>query len=90
MSECGNHYGFIKSKQAIADARASNAAFDGGGPFLLAWSPAEEAGKQDALVLVSNLSDVTTAEQTRESSTGGLLIYKKISNYGKKAETMTS
>ena len=62
-----SHYGLIKSKEAIAAAlRASNAAFDGGGPFLLAWSPAEKEGDRDALVLVSNLSDVTTTEQARE------------------------
>jgi hypothetical protein len=60
------HYGLVTSLEAIASARGSNVTLDGTGPFLLAWSPSEEKGKPDALVLVSDLSDVTTAEQARE------------------------
>ena len=65
-SDAVRHYGLATSLEAIASARLNHVTLDGTGPFLLAWSPAEEKGKPDALVLVSDLSDVTTAEQARE------------------------
>jgi hypothetical protein len=63
------HYGLATSLQAIASARASKKTTDqlnGNGPFLLAWSPAEEKGKPDAMVLVLDLSKVTTPDYARE------------------------
>jgi hypothetical protein len=56
------------SLSAISAAKRAqrSADFGGDGPYLLAWSPASTKGKRDALVLVFDLSDVTTvAEATR-------------------------
>jgi hypothetical protein len=58
-------YGLTTAKNAIDDARRSRAVLDGVGPFLLAWSPSGEKGKPNALVLVSNLSNVTNSEQAK-------------------------
>jgi hypothetical protein len=60
-----SHYGLLTAQEAIADARRNNARTDGLGPFLLAWSPSEQKGKSDVLVLVSDLSEVTTTEQAQ-------------------------
>jgi hypothetical protein len=54
-------YGLVIALQAIREARLSNV--DRRGPFLLAWSPAGDKGKPDALVLKMDLSDVTTPEE---------------------------
>jgi len=64
--EAISSYGFVTALTAINDARNSNAKLDGLGPFLLAWSPSGQKGRPDALVLVSNLSNVTTFEQARQ------------------------
>jgi len=60
-----SHYGLLTAQEAIADAKKSNARIDGLGPFLLAWSPSEQKGKSDVLVLVSDMSEVTTTEQAQ-------------------------
>jgi hypothetical protein len=60
------HYGLLTSSGAITSAQRSNVRLDGRGPFLLAWSPAEEMGKPDAKVLVSDLSGLENAEQAEE------------------------
>jgi hypothetical protein len=65
---CGDavfHYGLVTALQAIDDAKRRRARIDGLGPFLLAWSPSRQKGVPDALVLVSNLSEVTTSEQAK-------------------------
>jgi hypothetical protein len=68
--EAVRRYGIRTSLGAIDDARNSKNVtlntLDGVGPFLLAWSPTAEKGKSDALVLVSDLSKVTTWEQAQE------------------------
>lgn len=60
-----SHYGLLTAQEAIADARKNNARMDGLGPFLLAWSPSEQKGRSDVLVLVTDLSEVTTTEQAQ-------------------------
>jgi hypothetical protein len=60
-----SHYGLLTAQEAIVDAKNNNARMDGLGPFLLAWSPSEQKGKSDVLVLVSDLSEVTTTEQAQ-------------------------
>jgi hypothetical protein len=59
------HYGLLASLKAIRDARLSNGTINGRGPFLLAWSPAAQRAQVGSLVLISNLSDVTTLEQAK-------------------------
>jgi hypothetical protein len=64
--EAVRRYGLPTSLEAIESARRSNVQFDDTGPFLLAWSPSETKGQPGALVLVSDLSDVTTSEQAKQ------------------------
>jgi hypothetical protein len=59
-------YGLALALQAIGDAELAGMDLSGIGPFLLAWSPAADKGKRDALVLVADLSDVTTYRQVQE------------------------
>jgi hypothetical protein len=61
-----DRYGLVTSIKAIDAARRSGVPFNGIGPFLLAWSPPTTEGKLNALVLVADLSDVTTAAQAAE------------------------
>jgi hypothetical protein len=61
-----DNYGLVIAQQAIKDAEFTGRNLARSGPFLLAWSPSADKGKQDALVLVSDLSDVTTYEQAHE------------------------
>jgi hypothetical protein len=61
-----DNYGLVIAQKAIKDAEFTGKHLSRAGPFLLAWSPATEKGKKDALVLVSDLSDVTTYEQAHE------------------------
>jgi hypothetical protein len=61
-----DNYGLAIAQQALKDAELTGRTLNRAGPFLLAWSPAAEKGKEDALVLVSDLSDITTYEQARE------------------------
>jgi len=63
-------YGLVTAQQALKDAESAGADVAAGGPFLLAWSPSTDKGKQNALVLVSDLSDVTTYEQAKGVFTG--------------------
>lgn len=52
------------SEEAIARARqATGKAFDGSGPYLLAWSPGSDYSKSRAKVLPVDLSDVVNAKQ---------------------------
>jgi chemotaxis protein MotB len=59
-------YGLVAALNAINDAKHSNAEVGGVGPFVLAWSPSEQKGRSDALVLVSDLSDITTYAQAKQ------------------------
>jgi hypothetical protein len=61
-----DNYGLVVAQQALKDAEVTGRTLDRAGPFLLAWSPSADKGKEDALVLVSDLSDITTYEQARE------------------------
>jgi hypothetical protein len=61
-----DNYGLVIALQAIKDAELTGRALSSAGPFLLAWSPSTDKGKQDVLVLVSDLSDITTYEQAHE------------------------
>jgi hypothetical protein len=65
---CGvavDKYGLITAMKALKDAELAQVDTSNRGPFLLAWSPAIDKGKHDALVLTSDLSDVTTYEQAK-------------------------
>lgn len=55
----------VLSRDAIVKASRSDGStdFTGDGPYLIAWSPATTFGQPDALVLVWDLSGVTTAAQ---------------------------
>jgi len=56
-------YGLKLSHEAINAAKLAGVQLDNAGPFLLAWSPAKEMGKPDAVVLYLDLSHVITYEQ---------------------------
>ncbi len=57
------NYGLPVALQAIRDVGRARLRPLGRGPVLLAWSPAAGKGDPEAVVLIANLSDVTTAEQ---------------------------
>ena len=61
-----DHYGLVIAQMAIKDAAHSGVNINAIGPLLLAWSPSTDKGKADALVLVSDLSDITTYDQALE------------------------
>jgi hypothetical protein len=61
-----DNYGLVIAQQALKDAELTGKNLARTGPFLLAWSPSTDKGKQDTLVLVSDLSDITTYEQANE------------------------
>jgi hypothetical protein len=57
------HYHLATALTALKQARvATGRDLDGRGPYLLAWSPADQKGKQDALVLILDLSELSTAQ----------------------------
>lgn len=61
-----DNYGLVTATAALDDAaKAQSGNFDGPGPFLLAWSPSTQKGLADALVLVADLSGVTTPEEAK-------------------------
>jgi hypothetical protein len=67
--EAVSSYGLVTALGAINDAKYSNAQnrkLDGLGPFLLAWSPSGHKGQPDALVLVSDFSNVTNFDQAKQ------------------------
>jgi hypothetical protein len=61
-----NKYGLAAAHQAILQAKGQKNGFSDAGPYLLAWSPSEAKGRPDALVLVSDLSDVINGQQAKE------------------------
>ena len=65
---CGpavDNYGLAIGKEALDDATQAGVDVSDQGPYLLAWSPSTEKGKHDALVLVANLSRVTTNDEAK-------------------------
>jgi hypothetical protein len=58
----------VASRDSIVKARTAlrKTSFEGRGPFVIAWSPAQSFGKSQAAVLVLNLSNVTTGAQAVE------------------------
>jgi hypothetical protein len=60
------NYGLALAQEAIDAAKKSKAPLDGDGPFLLAWSPGAKQGQADALVLVSDMTDVINSEQAKQ------------------------
>lgn len=61
-----DNYGSKVAIKAIKDAESAGAKLSGDGPFLLAWSPATNKGSSEALVLVSNLSNVQNIRQAKD------------------------
>jgi hypothetical protein len=61
-----DYYGLVTAKQALKDAEFAGVDTSDNGPFLLAWSPSTDKGKQDTLILVADLSDVTTYAQAHQ------------------------
>jgi hypothetical protein len=57
------HYGLPTALQAIGDAGDARLGRDRRGPFLLAWSPSGDKGDPEALMLIADLTDVTTYAQ---------------------------
>ncbi len=57
------HYDQIVALEAMKHARKAGVEFEGIGPFLLAWSPAQKKGEEDAVVLTLNLSKIRRPEQ---------------------------
>jgi len=53
-------YGLVVAQEALVDAEKAGADVSSRGPFLLAWSPSTAKGKEDVLVLVTDLSRVST------------------------------
>jgi hypothetical protein len=65
---CGRavpRYGLSIAKDAIESAKRNNAVLGGRGPFLLAWAPGAKKGEADALVLVSDLSNIVNIEDAK-------------------------
>ncbi len=60
------HYGLGAAKLSLAQAVAAGLEIGGQGPYLLAWSPGKGKGDDDVLVLVADLSDVTSATDAKE------------------------
>ncbi|QFT61570.1 hypothetical protein [Roseivivax sp. THAF30] len=59
-----NAYDVMYARKVIADVRAvKNTALDGRGPYLFGWIPADDFGKSPELILMLDLSRVTTYEQ---------------------------
>jgi hypothetical protein len=61
-----DRYGLATALQALKDAELAGMEMSGIGPFLLAWSPSGAKGKAGALVLVADLSGVSTYRQAQE------------------------
>jgi hypothetical protein len=59
-------YGLETALLALKHAELAGADVSGIGPYLLAWSPSDKKGKRDALVLVADMSGVTTDRQANE------------------------
>jgi hypothetical protein len=60
-----NHYGLEAAHDALDDPQIARYVQGKRGPFLLAWAPTATKGTPDALVLVSDLSYVSTDESAK-------------------------
>jgi hypothetical protein len=58
--EAVDKYDLLAGLQAIRDARGEGGALTGAGPYLIGWSPAKSKGEKDALVLVLDLTGLTS------------------------------
>lgn len=63
--EAVERYGLAEGRKAIIDTERTGWILDNRGPYLLAWSPPDARGTAGALVLLVDLSGVTTAEAAR-------------------------
>ena len=66
QASCGkavDHYHLATGLTALGHAEMTGEDVSGDGPFLLAWSPSTKKGETDTLVLILDLSDLTTSEQ---------------------------
>jgi hypothetical protein len=59
------NYGLSIAQEALETAKKIKGVFNGRGPFLLAWAPGTQKGQADALVLVSDLSNVVNIEDAK-------------------------
>lgn len=59
-------YDLVTARDALNRASRTGVRMRGRGPYLLAWSPSVVMGQPDALVLVADLSTVTTPGQAAE------------------------
>ena len=66
-NEAVANYGLVAAKRALKEAELAGVDATNSGPFLLAWSPSTDKGKQDALVLMMDLSAVETPQQASEA-----------------------
>jgi hypothetical protein len=57
-----DHYDLLAGQSAIRDAQRQTAELGGEGPFLLGWSPSSTRGQPDKLVMVVNLSGLTSSD----------------------------
>jgi hypothetical protein len=55
-----DHYDLFASEEAMKFAHRQKANFDGEGPYLVGWSPADSRGRPDRLVLVVDMSAQNT------------------------------
>ena len=62
------HYDLPTAQQALRDAAKAGVDFsiDREGPFLLAWAPSSQKGREDALVLTADLSGISDPAKIRE------------------------
>ena len=66
-SEAVARYDLFTAQQAIKDAETAGALINGPGPFLIAWAPSKDKGKPDSVVLVMDLSYVSTPADTADA-----------------------
>lgn len=52
------NYGIVAADSAIRHAELAGADIQGIGPYLLAWSPSTTKGREDAIVLIADLSTI--------------------------------
>lgn len=57
------NYDLDLAQKAIRSARLQGREIDGRGPFLLAWSPTDKIGSDQAVILIGDFSDATTYEE---------------------------
>ena len=58
-----DHYDLSAADDALHDATRQGGRFEGDGPFLIGWSPADTRGVPDKLVMVVDMSGYTTQDR---------------------------